>query len=363
MQDLAPPAAGSMSNASSSATPRDPAVNRAVLRQRKAAKKEAKRALREAHRLQSTATALATQAKHDPAMAEEAAEAQRAAAAAPPSARWTELVQCEERQEAARRCGQAVETLLRAAPSAVVSAATEQQGDRLLAAMGKGLQQLEMFGDEALLVYVRRKFSERALLLFTALREAARAPDVAAALRRLELCVSVGAGPCPCLFGYALAEELVLRPGRAGAAGPPRARLEAWDYAASAWEPWVRLVDDQLLGGGRLSLRACDVAEALERQAGADGAGGALPDLLRADRDEGAVGGLRGRAIRARRARRSLPVRGANRLAAQAARRGAATGTARDEPHVARRPHDRRATERGAAHQGAGRRRGGWRGE
>ena len=202
-------------------------------------------------------------------MAEEAAEAQRAAAAAPPSARWTELVQCEERQEAARRCGQAVETLLRAAPSAVVSAATEQQGDRLLAAMGKGLQQLEMFGDEALLVYVRRKFSERALLLFTALREAARAPDVAAALRRLELCVSVGAGPCPCLFGYALAEELVLRPGRAGAAGPPRARLEAWDYAASAWEPWVRLVDDQLLGGGRLSLRACDVAEALERQAAA----------------------------------------------------------------------------------------------
>ena len=162
--------------------------SRAELRVTKAAKKAAKRELREAHRLDNVAKARATDAKHDtslqPAAIAAAASAEAFNGAA--TSRWRELVLDEARVEAATRCGLAIESLRRAATaseSTIGAALGSGAGaDELLHAMGKGTQEVGMFDQESCGGYVRRKFSERALLIFTALREARRTVPWAAGL-------------------------------------------------------------------------------------------------------------------------------------------------------------------------------------
>ena len=162
--------------------------SRTELRVTKAAKKAAKRELREAHRLDNVAKALATDAKHDtslqPAAIAAAASAEAFNGAA--TSRWRELVLDEARVEAATRCGLAIESLRRAATaseSTIGAALGSGAGaDELLHAMGKGTQEVDMFDQESCGGYVRRKFSERALLIFTALREARRTVPWAAGL-------------------------------------------------------------------------------------------------------------------------------------------------------------------------------------
>ena len=216
-----------------------PDVSRAELRARKAAKKAAKRELREAHRLDNIAKSLATQAKHDSSLEQAAAEAATRALAAPVPERWRELVNDPIRQEAAHRCGLAVEALHRAAresersSGAVGLPSTPLSGspaDALLSAMGKGTQTAAMFNPAACAGYLSRKFAERALLIFMALHQAERLglPWVSAAL--LEWChpsaneqqppqqlggriVSIGGGPACCLYGCVLFEELRERTG------------------------------------------------------------------------------------------------------------------------------------------------------
>ena len=83
--------------------------------------------------------------------------------------------------------------------------------------MQKGTQQKEMFSAAATAGYVERKFTERALLTFAALREthdtlpwAAR--GLIAAVASSSPVVSVGGGPGCCLYGVALFEALCVAP-------------------------------------------------------------------------------------------------------------------------------------------------------
>ena len=246
-------------------------ATRAELRQLKAAKKAAKRSLREAHRAENVAKSLATEARHDESKTVAAAEAAaKAAAAAPVAVSKAKLVSNPLRRDAARHCGLAVEALRRQyvrGTSASAIEQTETSADELLKAMGKGRQTTDMFSEAACTGYVWRKFSERSLLVFTALCDAqSRLPwaahivdsNVAESTPETRACVvSLGGGPGCCLYGYALAERLLGNAPMACARAPA---LESWDYVASAWEPWCRRVDAALFDcSGRLCMRSCDV--------------------------------------------------------------------------------------------------------
>lgn len=278
------------------------APTREELRALKAARKAAKRTLRETHRLENIAKSLATQAKRDEtlreAAAESAAAAEAAAALAPDvTERWRELVNDPKRIEAARLCSVAVQALRSKGPKPA-----EDSAEELLRAMKAGTQQASMFENEgACSGYIARKFAERALLIFTALHVARqRVPwasrileELAATaedeeLERVETSasgaspaaseprsiVSIGGGPGCCLFGWVLAEQLLLPPaGHSSTAADdsslsPRPMLESWDWVSDAWAPWASLLNGLGTSGsdGRLVMRQCDITQPFAAQ-------------------------------------------------------------------------------------------------
>ena len=315
-------------------------TSREELRKIKADKKAAKRQLREAHRAENIAKALATQAKRDESLQEAAAEAAARAAQMPVPSRVRELVSDPVRMEAVRRCQFAIEAMRKAEkppcdggvqlPS-VDGRAAGSSADALLHAMSKGAQTEDMFNEAATAGYVERKFTERALLIFSALREARRVAWAAEALALIaspslsssssshnpadSTVVSVGGGPGCCLYGYVLFEQLVDVPGGAAEAmevkrserkssqtdgsssssssssttttttttitatsssssssfSSSRTTLESWDFVARCWDPHLRRADACLLGDrGRLRSRQCDITRPMSAQASCD---------------------------------------------------------------------------------------------
>jgi hypothetical protein len=199
-------------------------LSRDELRAVKQAKRAAKRELREAHRLENAATHLRARAKHDPAL-QLAADAATALAKAAPNPK--RLVDDAAREEAVHRCDLAIRALRN--DEGRCGAAMSGGADALLHAMTKGTQTREMFNVAACEGYVDRKFTQRALLVFAALRQcrrtvpwAARALSWAVAPAGLAFgesdrdgasIVSIGGGPGCCLYGCALFEQL-LREGK-----------------------------------------------------------------------------------------------------------------------------------------------------
>ena len=283
-----------------------------ALRLAKAANKRAKRQRREALRARNVALALAAAARKSPAedgVRAAAAEARALADATPPPSRWVALALDPDRREAARRASVVTRRLLSSvrdgdAREMLAATRTPEAAARataLLRRCAKGTQARASFDDAlALAGYVRRKFTQRALRTFDALAEADRAHPwasralreaggalaaAAAASTRPPLVVSVGGGPGNDLFGFVLFEELRLRrEAAAAAASPPqlsssppssqsspppaRAELLCLDFAADAWAPWARAVDEQLV----LARDAPD-------EAGGDGVAGRQPRL------------------------------------------------------------------------------------
>jgi hypothetical protein len=244
-------------------------ADRAALRARKAELKAAKRELREANRKRNVAIHLAAQARSDPNLADSAAVAAAEAAAAMSGVNKTsssgELF-CDDEMcnIASRRCGEAAATLMRrmGVLSKAEAGSSERATQHLLHAMTRGEQTLAMFDDtEALAGYVRRKFAQRARVIFTAIchARAILPPLHAARLSKARHVVSVGGGPANCLFGWVLAEEMELR-----RPAEDRSSLTVWDFAAHAWSPWWAMIDATLLGeSGRLSGETCDVTRPL----------------------------------------------------------------------------------------------------
>jgi hypothetical protein len=199
-------------------------LSRDELRAVKQAKRAAKRELREAHRLENAATHLRARAKHDPAL-QLAADAATALAKAAPNPK--RLVDDAAREEAVHRCDLAIRALRN--DEGRCGAATSGGADALLHAMTKGTQTREMFNVAACEGYVDRKFTQRALLVFAALRQcrrtvpwSARALSWAVAPAGLAFgesdrdgasIVSIGGGPGCCLYGCVLFEQL-LREGK-----------------------------------------------------------------------------------------------------------------------------------------------------
>ena len=206
-------------------TSREQPLSRDELRALKQAKRAAKRELREAHRLENAATHLRARAKHDPAL-QLAADAATALAKAAPNPK--RLIDDAAREEAVHRCDLAMRAL-RNDEGRCGAAMSGGAADALLHAMTKGTQTREMFDVAACAGYVDRKFTERALLVFAALRQCRRTvPWAARALswavapaglvtgesdRDSASIVSIGGGPGCCLYGCVLLEQL-LREGK-----------------------------------------------------------------------------------------------------------------------------------------------------